>query len=107
MQNNINTKNNDNKNLKEMKKNGIVINCFDISNITNEDYQIFYSYATEERKKRADRYRQLEDSKRCILAEALLRYSFSEFLKQEKGMEIGLGYVFCNSYLDKREKKRI
>lgn len=36
-------------------------------------FQALYTRATEERKQRADRYRQQEDKLRCVVADALLR----------------------------------
>ncbi len=53
----------------------ITINCVDISKMTIEDYEKFYLISSDERKKRATRYKHLENAKRCILGDILLRYS--------------------------------
>ncbi len=53
----------------------IFVNYLDISKVTMEQYEKFYLAASDERRKKADRYRSSDDSKRCILAESLLRYS--------------------------------
>lgn len=41
-------------------------------------YRPFYESASDERRRRADRYLRHEDAVRCIMAEALLRYAYSE-----------------------------
>lgn len=53
----------------------IFVNYLDISEVTMEQYEKFYLAASCERQRKADRYKNPEDSKRCILAEVLLRYS--------------------------------
>ncbi|MBR4026109.1 MAG: 4'-phosphopantetheinyl transferase superfamily protein [Lachnospiraceae bacterium] len=82
MKNSISNCNNCNnyENLQNNSK--LFIRCCDISNITNEEYQIYYTYATEARKQKANRYRKWEDAKRCILAEILLRDSFEKFFEK-------------------------
>lgn len=60
----------------------IRIATVDISPLTETEYGKLYERASEERRKRADRYLRTEDSYRCILAEALLRYA----LKQSPGI---------------------
>jgi len=47
--------------------------CADISRLTRLDYQMLYGKASEERKRRADRYRRREDAVCCVVADALLR----------------------------------
>ena len=49
--------------------------CADISGLDPLDYQALYAKASDERKRRADRYRRREDSLRCVAADALLRYA--------------------------------
>lgn len=53
----------------------ICVICADISQLTSQDYQALYVKASDERKRRADRYRRREDSLRCVAADALLRYA--------------------------------
>ncbi len=56
----------------------VFVNCLDISEVDQELYDKFYAVTSSERKQRADRYRCPEDVRRCILAEALLRFSLKE-----------------------------
>lgn len=56
----------------------IYVNCLNISEVDESCYKKVYTRASEERKLRAERYRSPEDAKRCILAEALLRFSLKE-----------------------------
>ena len=56
----------------------ITVNCVDISKMTMEDYEKFYLISSEERKKKANRYKNLENAKRCILGDVLLQYSLIE-----------------------------
>ncbi len=56
----------------------IYVNCLNISEVDELCYEKIYARASEERKQRAERYRSAEDAKRCILAEALLRFSLKE-----------------------------
>lgn len=51
----------------------MVIDCLNIEQLDNETYLRLYQLASEERKKKADRYRDRDDSKRCVAAELLLR----------------------------------
>lgn len=71
----------------------IFVNYFDISKITIEQYKKFYFVASEERQKKANRYKNLEDSKRCILAESLLRYSLFQIYPSKSEFVIS-----CNAY---------
>lgn len=57
-----------------------IINCFDISKIDNNLYNIFYTSCSEERRKKADKFRFSEDSIRCILSETILKYSIYQLL---------------------------
>ena len=56
----------------------IYVNCLNISEVDEGCYEKIYARASEERKQRAERYGSPEDAKRCILAEALLRFSLKE-----------------------------
>ncbi len=71
----------------------IYINCFDVSEVSIEQYNKCYRMASKERRKRADRYQKLEDSQICILSEVLLKYSFFQIY----GNNIELD-VECNMY---------
>ena len=62
----------------------IFINYFDISKLTMEQYEQFYFHASKERQIKADRYKNPADSKRCILAESLLRYSLFQIYPSKK-----------------------
>lgn len=56
----------------------IYVNCLNISEVDRSCYEKVYARVSEERKLRAERYRSPEDAQRCILAEALLRFSLKE-----------------------------
>lgn len=47
--------------------------CLDITQLNDEHWAALYRSASPERKARADRYHKIEDSRRCLAAEALLR----------------------------------
>lgn len=67
----------------QQKKRGIPlvkILCFDISSLCDSEYFFLYEKSTPERKARADRYRNPDDKKRCIVAGALLSYALSEHI---------------------------
>jgi 4'-phosphopantetheinyl transferase len=51
----------------------VQIDCFDITQLGLQDFQILYYLASPERKNRTDRYHRREDKLRCIAADALLR----------------------------------
>ncbi len=51
----------------------IRILCADISRADEAVYRRLYRNASEERKRRADRYRRYEDKLRCVAADALLK----------------------------------
>lgn len=53
----------------------LILNCFDINEVTSiADYELLYSMATDDRKKKAKKYCYFDDTKRCICAEILLKY---------------------------------
>lgn len=54
--------------------------CFDISQVTNYFFEAFYTLCTKERQRKADKYKSIADSKRCIFAEILLKYSIYQHL---------------------------
>lgn len=56
----------------------IVINCLDITNVNQEIYEKFYSIVSKKRQQKADKFYFLSDSKRCVCAEILLRYSLQQ-----------------------------
>lgn len=63
----------------------IRILCADLSHADGSVYESLYEKASEERKRRADRYRRYEDKLRCVAADALLRTAFgAEDLRIEK-----------------------
>lgn len=49
--------------------------CFDITQLNASHWAELYRQASPERKTRADRYLRIEDRRRCLVAEALLRYA--------------------------------
>lgn len=63
----------------------VLIECFDISQLSHEAYAKLYRKASAERRARADRYLRQEDKVRCICAEALLRNALG-------GKAYGLAY---------------
>lgn len=76
----------------------IYVNCLDISQISDELYQTFYAAASKERQEKADRCRFLEDKKRCIMSDILLKYGLCAYrelqisdvqLKEEMRIAIG------------------
>ncbi len=52
--------------------------CFDASSLGEKEYERLYSLCDNDRKTRANRYRNIDDKKRCVLAGILLRYAFWE-----------------------------
>ena len=56
------------------------INCFNIETIDDDTYCLFRNAISKERRRKADRFRFINDSKRCICAELLLRYSLFQAL---------------------------
>ena len=55
----------------------IRILCADTSSVDERIFERLYESASEERKRRADRYRRYEDKLRCIMAEALLKLALN------------------------------
>lgn len=53
----------------------VTILCFDITQLNEGGWAELYRRASPERRARADRYRKPEDRRRCLAAEALLRYA--------------------------------
>lgn len=53
----------------------LVINCINITDIINENYQLLRNAVSEERRIRADCFHFINDSKRSVCAELLLQYS--------------------------------
>jgi len=71
----------------------IRIICADISRADGRDYERLYEKASEERKRKADRYRRYEDKLRCVAADALLRAALgAEDIQIEKN-EYGKPYI--------------
>lgn len=68
----------------------MIINCFNITGISPDQYPMFKNAVSEERRKRADRYHFMDDSKRCICAELLLQYS----LFQEAGRFAEINIIY-------------
>ena len=68
----------------------MVINCININEITCKEYEFFKIRVSKERKKRAERFQFAHDAYRCVLAEALLKYSLFEAFG--KAVEIDLVY---------------
>lgn len=69
----------------------VFINCLDISDVTMKEYEMFYSMASDERKQRAKRYKNIKASKQCILADILLRYSLFQTFGYQLEPVIGYG----------------
>lgn len=51
------------------------ISCFDITQLSASQWEVLYRKASPERKAQADACRRPEDRRRCLAAEALLRYA--------------------------------
>lgn len=71
----------------------IRILCADISSADGRVYQSLYARASEERKRRADRYLRYEDKLRCITADALLRTAMGTENFQIQKNEFGKPYI--------------
>lgn len=56
----------------------LTIACIDITGIDKVQYQLLYEKASQERKARADRFYHIEDAKRCVLGEAMLRCCYAK-----------------------------
>ena len=66
----------------------LVINCINITDINNDNYQLLRNAVSEERRKRADRFHFINDSKRSVCAELLLQYSLFQATGQVVKMVI-------------------
>ena len=53
----------------------LIINCVNITTLDAVAYRLFRNEISEERRRKADLFRFIDDSKRCVCAELLLRYS--------------------------------
>lgn len=53
----------------------MVINCTNITEINNDNYQLLRNAVSKERRIRADRFQFINDSKRSVCAELLLQYN--------------------------------
>ena len=82
--------------------------CTNISGLDDLAYQKLYAGASRDRRERADRYRNREDSLRCLIAEALLRYVLrtkkytlektqygKPFIKDMPGFHFNLSHAGC------------
>lgn len=69
------------------------IRYFDITELNLQDRQRLYDAADSERKKRADRCLKQEDSDRCIVAGALLRYAVGGAEEQVERTPQGKPYL--------------
>lgn len=66
----------------------VQILCADISQIDETHYRTLYRTASPERQQRADRYRNFEDSLRCIVAEILLRTALNRTFGHWDGFSV-------------------
>ena len=58
--------------------------CMDISGLDEMDHQRLYQEASEDRKRRADRYPRLEDKLRCVAADSLLKRAVKDHLHLDR-----------------------
>ena len=81
----------------------IKLYCCDISSLSKEQYNKLYSLASKERQQRAKNYLKYEDSVRCLVGEALLRYCLRE--KFGKEVEPRISYnKHQKPYIENMEK---
>ena len=66
----------------------MIVNCINISDINNDNYQFLRKAVTEERRMRADRFHMIDDAKRSICAELLLQYSLFQTVGRLVEMDI-------------------
>lgn len=71
----------------------IRILCADITSADERIYKSLYERASEERKRRADRYLRQEDKIRCVTADALLRIALGTEIFQIQENEFGKPYI--------------
>ena len=57
----------------------MIYKVLDISSFDEDDYRLAYSRLSEERRKKADRYKQLQDKHRSVFAYTLMLDMLSEF----------------------------
>ncbi len=62
--------------------------CIDITGINEVQYQRLYDEASKARKAKAARFYHIEDAKRCILGEAMLRCCYTTLFHQKELPEI-------------------
>lgn len=77
----------------------MVINCINIMDINNDNYQLLRNTVSEERRIRADRFHFINDSKRSVCAELLLQYNLFQSVGRLVEMDIGyneFGKPFMN-----------
>ena len=66
----------------------LVVNCMDITICNNELYEEVRHLVSEERRGKAERYHNLDDSKRCICADLLLQYGLYQKTGQVGDIDI-------------------
>ena len=70
----------------------INIICFDISELGETEYSLLYNKSCDERKSKADRYKDINDKKRCIVAGVLLNFVIRKMnLAYEALYDCGVG----------------
>lgn len=83
----------------------LVVNCFDITNISDADYIVLKNAVSDERRIKAERFHFIDDAKRSIIAELILRYSL-----YQAGLhmtELNIGYnKFGKPYLKDADRFR-
>lgn len=81
----------------------LVVNCMDITECSNELYEEVRHIVSEERRVKAERYHNLDDSKRCICADLLLRYGLYQKIGQVGDIDITFnefGKPFIKNIID-------
>lgn len=66
----------------------VIVNCMNITECKNELYEKACHIASEERRKKSERFYFIDDSKRCICAGLLLQYGFYQKFGQLDKFEI-------------------
>lgn len=56
----------------------MIINCLNIAELSYDNYELFISEVSGERRRKAERFHFKKDAYRCVCAEMLLQYSFFE-----------------------------
>lgn len=78
----------------------LTINCINITDINDENFQLLRCAVSEERRIKADRFHFIDDSKRCICAELLLQYSLLQSVGRFVELDINyneFGKPFMNN----------